>query len=115
MRVRDVAAMATALCGAYFFLERMDMEIARDLCPKLMFLLTGASGLVGMALVGLYKFQNHLLYFPNIPEDSRTKFTAPEDYEKKDAFEEVRENWNSWRIFFGDCGDYYIIFPFSSF
>ena len=90
MRGRDVAAVAAALCGTLFFLDKMDVDLSRDVYPKLMYMVSGGTSLLGLFLFGLYKFQNHLLYFPNIPEDSRTTFTAPEEYERKGAFEEVR-------------------------
>ncbi len=41
VRVRDVAAVATALCGAYFFMDTLDVDFARDVCPKLVYLFTG--------------------------------------------------------------------------
>eukprot|EP00211_Chloroparvula_japonica_P005473 CAMPEP_0119126146 /NCGR_PEP_ID=MMETSP1310-20130426/5172_1 /TAXON_ID=464262 /ORGANISM="Genus nov. species nov., Strain RCC2339" /LENGTH=355 /DNA_ID=CAMNT_0007116283 /DNA_START=132 /DNA_END=1199 /DNA_ORIENTATION=- len=46
-------------------------------------------GLAGLSIMALYKFQNRLLYFPDIPPGSRTTFIEPERYKKKNQFEEI--------------------------
>jgi len=78
------------ICGTtYVMFDSSGIDFQRDILPKIVLALTGTIGLVGASLFALYSFQNKLLYFPEIPPDSRIKFNSTEDYERIGAFEEI--------------------------
>jgi hypothetical protein len=60
-----------------------------DLTSKLLLIGGGLFTLLAVMFAALYYYQNHLLYFPDIPHGSRWTFVEPDSYRRKKAFEEV--------------------------
>src|SRR5690606_9001480 len=84
-----VVAVVLSVVLASWLSGVWEMEFYRDVAPKLMFVVSGGAGLLGLFLALLYYYQDQLLYFPDIPHGSRWTFVEPDGYIRKNAFEEV--------------------------